>query len=135
MPNSNAEADWQAAQFAHLSAFSFGTTAFSISLGAVLLPVLILGIAGEDLKNTYLGLLGLVGLLVAMVVQPIAGNLSDRTSSPWGPAPANTVVKWWLKAPPRSSLLKAAIPPTISMVPKRSLFLRNGAKAIKKRWN
>ncbi|MCZ6892326.1 MAG: MFS transporter [Chloroflexi bacterium] len=84
MPNSNAEADWQAAQFAHLSAFSFGTTAFSISLGAVLLPVLILGIAGEDLKNTYLGLLGLVGLLVAMVVQPIAGNLSDRTSSPWG---------------------------------------------------
>ena len=32
MPNSSAEADWQAAQFAHLSAFSFGTTAFSISL-------------------------------------------------------------------------------------------------------
>ena len=84
MPNSNAEADWNAAQFAHLSAFSFGTTAFSISLGAVLLPVLVLEVTGEELKNTYLGLLGLVGLLVAMVVQPVAGNLSDHTSSPWG---------------------------------------------------
>ena len=82
--NSNSGADWKAVRFAHLTAFSFGTTAFSISLGGVVLPVLVLGVTSEELKNTYLGLLGLAGLVVAMVVQPVAGNLSDRTSSPWG---------------------------------------------------
>jgi MFS family permease len=37
-----------------------------------------------DLPNTALGILGFVGLLVAMVVQPIVGVFSDRLQSRWG---------------------------------------------------
>jgi MFS family permease len=37
-----------------------------------------------DLPNTVLGLLGFIGLLVAMAVQPIVGIFSDRASTRWG---------------------------------------------------
>ncbi len=37
-----------------------------------------------DLPNTALGILGFIGLLVAMVVQPIVGVFSDRTHSRLG---------------------------------------------------
>lgn len=37
-----------------------------------------------DAKNTVLGLLTFVGVLVAMAWQPIIGDLSDRTGSRWG---------------------------------------------------
>lgn len=37
-----------------------------------------------DAPNTALGILGFVGLLVAMAVQPIVGVFSDRAHSKWG---------------------------------------------------
>jgi len=37
-----------------------------------------------DLPNTALGILGFIGLLVAMVVQPIVGVFSDRARTKWG---------------------------------------------------
>ncbi|MFH1141821.1 MAG: MFS transporter [Chloroflexota bacterium] len=78
------QADWKAMDFINLSAFGFGGTAFSTALGVVVLPVLVLAVVPEEMKNTYLGLLGLAGLGVAMAVQPLAGRMSDRTISPWG---------------------------------------------------
>ena len=84
MTSSGPNAQWRAVDFIHLSVFSFGSTAFTTPLGVVVLPILVLNLVPEELKNTYLGLLGLAGLLVAMVVQPLAGYLSDRTVSPWG---------------------------------------------------
>ena len=84
MTNGHPDAEWKAIDSLHISVFSFGSTAFSTPLGVVVLPVLVLAVAPEELKNTYLGLLGLAGLLVAMVVQPLAGHMSDRTFSPWG---------------------------------------------------
>lgn len=41
-------------------------------------------LAPAGLKNTVLGFLTIMALLVAFVVQPVAGWLSDRTRSPWG---------------------------------------------------
>ena len=84
MTSDRADAPWKAIDTLHISVFSFGSTAFNTSLGVVVVPILVLDVAPEELKNTYLGLLGLVGLLVAMAVQPLAGHVSDRTFSPWG---------------------------------------------------
>ena len=75
---------WKARDFLNLSVFGFGSTAFATPLGTVILPILILGLVPEDLKNTYLGLLGMGALGVAMVTQPLAGHMSDRTLPNWG---------------------------------------------------
>ena len=53
-------------------------------MDTAVLPVIVLGVAPESLKNTYLALLGMGGLLVAAVVQPVVGRFSDRTRSPLG---------------------------------------------------
>jgi Na+/melibiose symporter-like transporter len=84
MSNYNPDTQWNAADFLHLSVFGFGSSAFGAALGTVVLPVLVLAVVPEELKNTYLGLLALSGLAVAMVVQPVVGHISDQTSSPWG---------------------------------------------------
>ncbi len=41
-------------------------------------------LAPPGLKNTVLGLLTILALLVALVAQPVVGWLSDRTRTPWG---------------------------------------------------
>jgi len=41
-------------------------------------------LAPPAFKNTVLGLLTILTLLVALVWQPVVGRLSDRTHSPWG---------------------------------------------------
>ena len=84
MAQGNSTAKWKARDFLNLSVFSFGSTAFSLPLATVVLPVLVLFAAPDDLKNTYVGLLGFAGLVVGIVAQPLAGRVSDRTVSPWG---------------------------------------------------
>lgn len=53
-------------------------------LHTILLPVRILDIAPETLKNTYLGLMTSVGLVLAMITQPVAGVISDYSGGSWG---------------------------------------------------
>ena len=53
-------------------------------LHPIVLPALLLRFVPESLKNTYLGGLTFTGLVLAMVIQPLAGGLSDRTRSRWG---------------------------------------------------
>jgi MFS family permease len=50
----------------------------------VILPYLVALFVEEGQKNTYLATVRVVGLAVAMLVQPIAGMLSDRTTSRFG---------------------------------------------------
>jgi len=50
----------------------------------VLLPYLVALFAPLALKNTYLANVRVIGLAVAMAVQPIAGMLSDRSTHPAG---------------------------------------------------
>jgi MFS family permease len=38
----------------------------------------------ESLKNTYLGLLTFLGLVIAMIIQPVSGAISDQWVSPMG---------------------------------------------------
>ncbi len=59
----------------------------SISAGAitpVLLPYLIALFVAQEQKNSYLATVRVAGLAVAMLVQPLAGMFSDRSTHPWG---------------------------------------------------
>jgi len=44
------------------------------SLHVIILPAILLGMVSEAYKNTILGLLTMVGLIIAMIVQPLAGQ-------------------------------------------------------------
>jgi MFS family permease len=50
----------------------------------VILPYLVALFVQEEQKNTYLATIRIVSLAVAMLIQPVAGMLSDRTTSRWG---------------------------------------------------
>jgi MFS family permease len=50
----------------------------------VLLPYLVALFVAQAQKNTYLATIRVVGLAVAMFVQPMAGMLSDRSTLRWG---------------------------------------------------
>jgi len=73
-----------------INAYWFGLAFMWNGLHPIILPALLLPAAGrqalvpEALKNTYLGGMTFVGLILAMIVQPLAGALSDRTRTRWG---------------------------------------------------
>jgi len=48
------------------------------ALHPIVLPALLVDLVPAHSKNTYLGLLTFSGLLIAMVLQPVSGALSDR---------------------------------------------------------
>lgn len=54
------------------------------ALHPIILPAVLLNYVPDERKNTYLGLLTFVGLIIAMVVQPISGALSDTWKSRLG---------------------------------------------------
>lgn len=67
-----------------LNAYWVGLSFMWNSLHVIILPAVLLFMVPEQLKNTYLGLLTFVGLIIAMLVQPASGALSDRWTSRWG---------------------------------------------------
>ena len=75
---------WNTIALLRLGAFSFGITGFFLTMETIILPTLVLDIAPEGAKNTWLGILGFSGLVTAAVIQPIVGSYSDRTRSPLG---------------------------------------------------
>jgi Na+/melibiose symporter-like transporter len=70
--------------YVKITILGFATTALWQSLHGIILPQRLLDFVPEAQKNTYLGILTLCGLLLAMFVQPIAGAISDRSSFKWG---------------------------------------------------
>ncbi len=54
------------------------------SVTAIFLPFLVAQFAAPELRNTALGLARTAGLVLAMLVQPAAGILSDRSTSRYG---------------------------------------------------
>ena len=54
------------------------------ALHPLILPVLLLNYVPDGQKNSYLGLMTFTGLMVATLVQPLAGALSDGWVSRWG---------------------------------------------------
>lgn len=72
------------ADYIKISIFGFALAALSQSLHTIILPLRVLDFVTESEKATYLGILTFAGLIVAMVVQPIIGAISDRSGFSWG---------------------------------------------------
>jgi Na+/melibiose symporter-like transporter len=70
--------------YVKITILGFAITALWQSLHSIILPLRLLDFVAESQKNTYLGLLTLSGLFLAMFVQPLAGAVSDRSSFRWG---------------------------------------------------
>ncbi len=67
-----------------INSFVFGLSFASGSITPLLLPYLVALFVPDAEKNTYLGAVRVISLAVAMLVQPLAGLLSDRSTSRWG---------------------------------------------------
>lgn len=67
-----------------INVYWLGINIASSIITPVLLPYLVVLFAPLELKNTYLATVRVIGLAVAMAVQPIAGLLSDRSTHPAG---------------------------------------------------
>jgi MFS family permease len=71
-------------QLLALNAYWVGLSFMWNTLHPIVLPAVMLNFVPEDRKNTYLGLLTFVGLVIAMIIQPVSGALSDGWSSRFG---------------------------------------------------
>jgi len=67
-----------------LNAYWVGLSFMWNAIHPILLPAILLNYVPDAKKNTYLGLLTFVGLIIAMIVQPITGALSDGWKSRFG---------------------------------------------------
>ncbi len=67
-----------------LNAYWVGLSFMWNALHPIILPAVLLNFVPDAKKNTYLGLLTFVGLIIAMVIQPLSGALSDGWSSRFG---------------------------------------------------
>ena len=66
------------------NAYWLGLSALSNTMTPLVVPLLVQQFIGEELKGTYYGNLRLWTLMVAILVQALAGLLSDRSTSRWG---------------------------------------------------
>ncbi len=67
-----------------LNAYWLGLNIASGTITPILLPYLVLLFMPEEQKNTYLANVRVVGLAVAMLIQPLGGMFSDRSTSRFG---------------------------------------------------
>ena len=67
-----------------ITIYGFALAALWSSLHSIVLPLRLLDLVAEAEKNTKLGLLTFAGLILAMIVQPIVGAISDRSGFRWG---------------------------------------------------
>lgn len=76
------ELGWR--DYVAMNLYVFGISFAAGSITPLLLPYLVALFVPEAEKNTYLAAVRVVSLAVAMLVQPLAGLLSDRSTHPWG---------------------------------------------------
>jgi MFS family permease len=67
-----------------LNAYWVGLSFMWNALHPIILPAVLLNYVPDAKKNTYLGLLTFVGLVIAMLIQPLSGALSDSWASRFG---------------------------------------------------
>ncbi len=67
-----------------INIYWLGLNIASGSLTPIILPFLVAKFVPPEVKGTYLAYIRVAGLAVAMMIQPMAGLLSDRNTSRWG---------------------------------------------------
>ncbi|MBE9513126.1 MAG: MFS transporter [Chloroflexi bacterium] len=76
--------EFRRVDYVKITIFGLAMTALWSSLHSIILPLRIADFFPAGQQATYLGLLTVTGLLLAIVVQPIAGAMSDRSGLKWG---------------------------------------------------
>ena len=71
-------------QLLTLNAYWVGLSFMWNALHPIILPAVLLNFVPDAQKNTWLGLLTFLGLIIAMLIQPISGAVSDNWQSRWG---------------------------------------------------
>ena len=67
-----------------ITIFGFALAALWGSFHSIILPLRLLDFVSESAKNTSLALVTFTGLILAMLIQPVAGAISDRSGFSWG---------------------------------------------------
>ncbi|HEX7593102.1 MAG TPA: MFS transporter [Anaerolineae bacterium] len=67
-----------------LNAYWFALSFLWNSMGPILLPTLVPMLVPESQKGSALGTLSALGLIIAIIVQPLAGAWTDRRTTRWG---------------------------------------------------
>ncbi|HEV8339181.1 MAG TPA: MFS transporter [bacterium] len=106
-----------------LSVHNFGLNFHWGALLAVAIPRLVLRFADEAAKGRVLGSVYAGGAVVALVMQPLAGALSDRSLHPMGRRRPFIIVGVLLNA---AALLALAYAPTLGLFIAAFLFLQFG---------
>jgi MFS family permease len=70
--------------FITINFFWLGMNIRNTAVGSVFTPYLVAAFVPEGVRNSALGAISTAGLLIAMLVQPAAGLLSDRSTSRFG---------------------------------------------------
>jgi len=70
--------------FLTINLFWLGLNIRNTAVGSVFTPYLVALFVPESQRNTALGFISTAGLIIAMLVQPAAGLLSDRSTSRFG---------------------------------------------------
>ncbi|UCB42941.1 MAG: MFS transporter [Dehalococcoidales bacterium] len=70
--------------YVKVTILGFGLSALWASMHSIILPLRVLDFAPQGQENSYLGYLTFAGLVVAMLVQPVVGAISDRSRFSWG---------------------------------------------------
>lgn len=70
--------------YLRISVFGFSMSGLWNCLHSIILPLIVLQYVGQYSKNTILGIMTFSGLALAMIVQPSAGSISDRSHFRWG---------------------------------------------------
>ena len=70
--------------FLFINLYWFGLNVRNTAVGSIFIPYLVAIYAPADWKNTALSAISTAGLIIAMLVQPIAGLFSDRSTSRFG---------------------------------------------------
>jgi MFS family permease len=71
-------------EYLALNSYWFGLTFLWNGMHSIILPATLLHVVPEARKSTYLGVLTFAGLLLAMLMQPLSGALSDQIGASWG---------------------------------------------------
>ena len=70
--------------YVKISIFAAALSVLWPCLHSIIIPLRLLEFTPEAQKNTYLGLMTFAGSMIAVLVQPVAGAISDRFSSRFG---------------------------------------------------
>ncbi|PWB49526.1 MAG: hypothetical protein C3F13_19190 [Anaerolineales bacterium] len=70
--------------FIFINLFWFGMNVRNTAVGSFFMPYLVALYAPPDWKNSALSAMSTAGLVIAMIVQPLAGLFSDRSTSRFG---------------------------------------------------